>query len=269
MKYVKFILLGGILTLLLFAAYKAGGKVYEYKGESDLMIASLYESRAMGNRTVTLDTTALRVLCIGNSITHHAPRKGDLPGADSLWRGDWGMCASKEKMDYMHQLEKMFRQHNKNTTFTCKNIWVWENDFGINKDSLFGSVCQGKDLIILKIGENVKKDRAKQFGQAFDELVTYCLRFTPNVIIAGSYWKAPVKEQAMIRAAREHRLPYVPLFWIYETYRDEVIAHVGDTIYDRHGQPYPIPTEFICTHPNDRGMRMIAEAIFDSVEFIN
>ena len=71
----------------------------------------------------------------------------------------------------------------------------------------------------------------------------------------------------MIRVACEHHLPYVPLFWIYETYHDEVIAHVGDTIYDRHGQPYPVPTEFICTHPNDKGMQMIADAIFNSIEF--
>ena len=253
--------------MLLFVAYKVGGKVVDYIKAKDLMLVSLYEVNAMGNRTITLDTTAHSVLCIGNSITHHAPRKGDLPGADSLWRGDWGMCASKQELDYAHQLEKMFHQYNKNTSFTCKNIWAWENDFSINKDSLFGSVCNGKDLIILKIGENVEKDREWQYGQAFDELVSYCLHFTPNVIIAGCYWKAPVKEQAMIRAAREHQLPYVPLFWIYETYHDEVIAHVGDTIYDRYGQPYPIPTKFICTHPNDRGMQMIANAISNSVEF--
>ena len=91
------------MLLLIFATYKVGGKVDAYRKSNELMLVSLYEARVMENRTITLDTTAHRVLCIGNSITHHAPRKGDLPGADSLWRGDWGMCASKEKMDYMHQ----------------------------------------------------------------------------------------------------------------------------------------------------------------------
>lgn len=233
------------------------------------MVQGLYEAYTFRDRVVTLDMTAHRVLCIGNSITWHAPLKGDLPGADSLWRGDWGMCASRPERDFFHLLEKKFREYNSNTTFTRRNLWEWEHDFTLNKDSLLLSSCQDKDLIILKIGENVQKENEPQFLQAFDELVTYCLRFTPNVIIAGSYWKTPVKEQAMIRAAREHQLPYVPLFWIYETYHDEVIAHVGDTIYDRHGQPYPIPTEFICTHPNDRGMRMIAEAIFGRLNIQN
>ena len=239
-----------------------------YRNDNDLLIANLYEAYEMRNRTLLLDTTALNVLCIGNSITHHPPKKGDLPGADSLWRGDWGMCASKEELDYVHQLEKKFQEHNKKTTFTRYNLWEFECNLDINIDSILRGRCKDKDLIILKLGENVKKEDVIKFESAFDKLVTYCLRFTPNVIIAGIYPKAPRKEHAMISAARRHKLPYVPLFWIYESYHDEVIAHVGDTIYDRKGMAYPIPTDFICTHPNDKGMLMIAESIFNSVKFV-
>ena len=231
------------------------------------MINNLYEAYSMSHQILSLDTTALSVLCLGNSITYHPPKKGNLKGADSLWRGDWGMCASKEEFDYVHQLEKLFQKHNPQTKLIRKNIWEWEADYSVDKDSLFGSICSGKDLIILRIGENVPQNNEILMKEAFDELVQYCLHFTPNVIVAGNYWKSPCKEHAMIRVAREHHLPYVPLFWIYETYHDEVIAHVGDTIYDRHGQPYPVPTEFICTHPNDKGMQMIADAIFNSIEF--
>ena len=233
------------------------------------MINSLYEAYSLKGQVINLDTAAHRVLCIGNSITWHAPLKGDLPGADSLWRGDWGMCASKPEFDFVHQLERKFKAYNPATTVDRINLWEWEHDFNLNMDSLLGSISKDKDLIILKIGENVKKDREEQFQQAFDELVNYCLQNTPNVIIAGSYWKAPRKEQAMISAARKYHLPYVPLFWIYENYRNEVLAHVGDTIFDRHGQPYSIPTEFICTHPNDEGMQMIAESIINSIQFVN
>ena len=86
--------------------------------------------------------------------------------------------------------------------------------------------------------------------------------YSPIVIIAAGYRKTPVKEQAMIRAARNHSVPYLPQLWMYETYHDEVITHVGDTIYVIYGQPYTIPTEFICTHPNDKRMRLIAATIY-------
>ena len=86
------------------------------------------------------------------------------------------------------------------------------------------------------------------------------------MIVAGAYWKAPKKEVAMIRVAREKNLKYVPLFWIYELYEDEVKAHVGDTIYNIKGKPYPIKTDFIITHPNDNGMKMIADEIYKKIE---
>lgn len=194
----------------------------------------------MGHQQITVKTTKLNVLCLGNSITHHPPLKGDLPGADSLWRGDWGMCASRPELDYVQLLEEMLRQYNVSSTCARKNIWEWEKDFSIDKDSLFGNDCTGKDIIILKIGENVNTDKEDQYAKAFDDLVAYCQNYTPNVIIAGNYWKAIHKEQAMISAARKYRLPHVPLFWIYENYHDKVIAHVGDTVYDTRMQPHPI-----------------------------
>ena len=70
----------------------------------------------------------------------------------------------------------------------------------------------------------------------------------------------------MIRVAREKNLKYVPLFWIYELYEEEVKAHVGDTIYNIDNQPHTIKTEFIITHPNDEGMRMIADEIYKNIE---
>ena len=57
-RFVKIILGGGISLLLLLVAYKVGGKVVDYIKAKDLMLVSLYEVNAMGNRTITLDTTA-------------------------------------------------------------------------------------------------------------------------------------------------------------------------------------------------------------------
>lgn len=103
--------------------------------------------------------------------------------------------------------------------------------------------------------------------KAFDDLVKYCLIYTPNVIICGLYWNIPYKERALIRSVCKHHLPYVPLCWILQSYKETVSPHVGDTIYDERLQPYQIVSDFICTHPNDAGMKMIAEAIYNSIIF--
>lgn len=41
--------------------------------------------------------------------------------------------------------------------------------------------------------------------------------------------------------------------------------NVGDTIYNIEGKPYIIKTDFIVTHPNDEGMRIIANEIFKNL----
>lgn len=268
MKKVKFIsLLIAVGGVILFVSAACGYKFYnknKTKFDSDeLMIASLYEAYNLG-QTARIDSAEHHVLFLGNSITHHAPAS-TIPGADPFWEGDWGMCASRKDSDYVRRIEARLHLLNPNTTVEEKNIAEYERDFSIDLDSWIGGLCKGKDLIVLKIGENVKDEDG--YYAAFKHLTEYCLRFTDNVMVAGAYWKAPKKEEVMIRVAREKNLKYVPLFWIYELYEEEVKANVGDTIYNIKGKPYPIKTDFIITHPNDKGMKMIADEIYKNIVF--
>lgn len=258
---------GGVICLK--ASIKLVQRGVAYKTNMDLRLSNLYEMYTINNSVVRFDTAKLDVICLGNSITIHAPRKGDLPGADSLWRGNWGMCASKPEYDYVHRIESEIKKVNSQSTVTTKSLWVWENDFNVNKDSLLYDCCRDKNLIILKIGENIKSKKEPLFNTAFEDLVSYLLRFTHNIIIVGNYWPRPSLDQVMISVAREHQLPYVPLSWIYEKYRNDVIAHVGDTIFDTQMKPYTITSKFICTHPNDKGMEMISEAILNVISIKN
>lgn len=227
------------------------------------LIATLYEAYNIGHAT-QIDSAEHHVLFLGNSITHHAPAS-TIPGADPFWEGDWGMCASHKDSDYVRRIEARLHEYNSQTTVEEMNIAHFERNFNCDLDSLIGSICQGKDLIVLKIGENVID--VDGYYAAFNRLTEYCLQFTDNVMVAGAYWKLPKIEEAMVRVARDKNLNYVPLFWIFDLYKDEVMFHVGDTIYNTKGKPYPIKTDFIITHPNDKGMRMIAEEIIKNIEF--
>lgn len=261
-KIIK-LLVGGVI---LFTSIFVADKVYDLfriKVKSyNIQIASLYQAYNIG-KTANIDSAAHCVLFLGNSITHHEPAS-TVPGADPSWEGDWGMCASRRDSDYVRRIESCLHKYNSSTNVEEVNIACFERDFQCDLDSLIGNLCKGKDLIVLKIGENVVDDA--NFYDAFKHLTRYCLKYTDNVIVAGLYWKSPKKEEAMIRVAREYNLKYVPLFWIYELYREEVMAHVGDTIYNIEGEPYTIKTDFIVTHPNDKGMHMIADEIFKNMK---
>lgn len=208
------------------------------------------------------DSTEHHVLCLGNSITLHRPAS-TIPGADPYWKGEWGMCASRRDSDYVHRLEMMFKRKNTKSTVIGENIAEYERDFSLDLDSLIGKLCQGKDIIVLKIGENVKD--VEGYYKGFSKLVDFCLSYTPNIYVAGCYWKDLGKERTMVRVAQERNLPYIPLFWIDELYRTDTNFEVNDTIYDMKGQPYPIMTDFIVRHPNDKGMEMIAKSIYDCI----
>ena len=205
----------------------------------------------------SLDNKPHNVLCIGNSITLHRP-------SDKVnWYSCCGMAASKPEYDYCHMLEKMMRQHNRETTVTPINIAAWERNFELSLDSLLCEPCKGKDIIVIRLSENVRKSEVDKFKESLPRLVEYCLKQTPNVVITGAYWTNRQKEQVILECAQRYNLRYVPLDWIWRLHREECCPKVGDTLHNTEGEPYQIEGEFIITHPNDKGMEMIARSIYN------
>lgn len=218
--------------------------------------ALLFELYAEQPQYLHLSDSTLNVLCLGNSITKHSVRE------EVEWYSDWGMAASRPENDYCHVLEKMLQQRNKASKVMPLNIAYWERNLSCNIDSLIGDKCTGKNLIIIRLGENVSD--ITSFPQALSELVDYCENFTSQIIITGNFWRSAEKEKALFVEARKRGYPFVPLFWIAENH--DVYPHVGDTLISTEGKPYTIDHDFIITHPNDKGMRMIAEQIVKTIE---
>lgn len=243
---------------------KVAAKLLKWEQQTVGWIALVFESQCLNSKTeIESDSTEHHVFCLGNSITLHRPAS-TVPGADPYWKGEWGMCASHRDSDYVHRLAMMFKRTNAKSTVIGENIAEYERDFSLDLDSLIGKLCRGKDIIILRIGENVVD--IDGYYDGYNKLVDFCLSYTSNVYVVGCYWKDERKEHTMIRIARERNLPYIPLFWIDELYRNQTNFEVGDTIYDKKGQPYPIETDFIIRHPNDKGMEMIATTIYNRIK---
>lgn len=49
----------------------------------------------------------------------------------------------------------------------------------------------------------------------------------------------------------------------------DVYPAIGDSLYDIKGSQYAISEDFIITHPNDKGMKLIAESIFNAMMFMD
>lgn len=208
-------------------------------------------------RKCKLDNEEYHVLCIGNSITIHPPY-------DAIkWYSNHGMAASTPQRDYCHILEEKMRKHNPRSTVSPVNIAVWERDFSIKLNTILGEVCKGKNIIVIRLGENVLD--TKHFNEALSCLIDYCLTFTTNIILTGQYWKNIEKEKAIISNAHKYGLIYVPLDWILESYPSACSPQEGDIIYDANGTAYPIEGSFILSHPNDYGMQLIANSIYRSL----
>jgi hypothetical protein len=246
------------ILLLCIICYKGISLLHANDTNQDKEIAELYEAYTIQNEH-NIDFACHHVLCIGNSITKHPVRK------EVGWFSPWGMAASRQDSDYCHRLLHKLQQYNKGTTLKTADIGPWERNLNCNIDSLIGKDSQGVDLIIIRMGENVQN--VQNFQTKIFSLINYCKKYTNNIIITGCFWKNDEKEKAIINAAREENLKYVPLNWIGDLYKDKVLPKMGDTIYTPKGKTYTISNVFVAKHPNDEGMRLIANSIFGAISF--
>lgn len=127
-----------------------------------------------------------------------------------------------------------------------------------------GGYTNKVDLIVVRIGENVTDIEA--FEKNIQRLIDKCLSYTERIIITGCFWYNAEKERILIDSALDNDLRFVSLGWIAEI--KDVYPVIGDSLYDVKGNQYVIKEDFIITHPNDKGMELIAESIFNAMTFM-
>jgi len=175
------------------------------------------------------------------------------------WYSPWGMAASQKSKDYCHQLEQIMCNGAK-VEVTPMVFSDWEHDFTVDVNTKIGE--EKYDLIIIRIGENVAD--IEGFELALEKLIAQCKKYANQVMITGCFWPNTKKEVAILLAAIKSKIPYVQLDHISK--RTDVYPKIGDILYDEEGKPYRINKEFIITHPNDLGMRMIADEIYNKIK---
>ncbi len=192
-------------------------------------------------------------LCVGNSLTLH--------GKCDYWWGEWGMAASAAENDYFHQLGSLLAQ-DANVIGRGVNFSVWElNDHDRSEalQLLDPYLARGLDLIVLQVGENVTV--FPTFEQDYVELIEYVRAHCPEakVVVMGQYRFNPGRQEAKINASAKTGVPFISLD---DSQGGDFDGVIGTMVQGEDGQTHKIEHPGVAMHPGDKGMRTMAEKIY-------
>jgi hypothetical protein len=192
-----------------------------------------------------------KVLFLGNSITKHGPK------ADIDWTGNWGMAATSEANDYVHQvMAGLTKRQGTAPAMLVKNIADFERaHVGYDLDGKLAEAIAFKaDLIILAIGENVpalKTDEAKAAfkGETMKLLQKLQGEHKPTILVRSCFWANTIKDQILQECCEAVGGIFVNISTLGK----------DEANYGRAERPYK--HSGVAHHPGDKGMKAIAEAM--------
>lgn len=196
-------------------------------------------------RFVNPDGKGKRILFAGNSITLHGikPEIG--------WHWEWGMAASCKKNDYVHLLMEQITQHDPDAAFCIAQVSQWEVSYR-DCDEVLKSYQIVRDfqadVVIMRCVENCPWDNYTDeiFIKNYEALIDCLNPKNTAVILTTSFWPS-LADGAIRQVGMERGYPVVYLGDLGE--QDEMMAK---GLFSHSG---------VAMHPNDNGMREIANRI--------
>lgn len=194
-----------------------------------------------------------KVLFVGNSITRHGPK----PAIG--WEHDWGMAASAPEKDYVHQAVALLEERLGAVDYAFVNFSKWEINYwddGVLKDCDAFLNFQ-PDIIVIRIGENIwsrtVRDKLSEIDlyPCFDRMVKTFARDGARMILTDLFWPHEQIDSVIRRVAADNGYPLVHIGDLGEANENMAIGE-----YEHHG---------VSVHPNDTGMRRIAERIVNEI----
>ena len=194
----------------------------------------------------------LKVLFIGNSITRHEPKP------EIGWNNDWGMAASKEENDYVHVAVNLLEKKYGKVNYLLANCGEWELSY-FNADILTNwkkARDFSADVVVIRIGENMYNARAEfdnhPIAPHFANMVEYfCSNSKAKVVMTDLFWRIDVLDNAIREVAKSKGYTLVSIGDLGDDSKNKAIGEYWH--------------EGVALHPNDRGMRLIAERIVDKI----
>lgn len=191
------------------------------------------------------ENDGIRILFAGNSVTKHGVK------LDIGWERDCGMAASSLENDYVHIIMKKIREIAPNAAYAIAQVADFERKFeDTENDILKKYECAGNfeaDIVIMFFGANVADEaNAKTFGKRYEDLRNLlAAKKDSKVYTVEGFWIKPALEAEKKAVCQKYGDVYIPL---------------GKEIQESES------THGMHNHPNDLGMKLIADKIFNEIK---
>lgn len=172
------------------------------------------------------------------------------------------MAASILENDYVHQISTML-----DAIEYVYNFSIWEltaTDRGQTLSLLDGMLSDDIELITIQLSENVSD--LTTFETDFEEMIRYIQEKCSNaqIIVIGDFWDTDTKNGMKSVACDNTGVSFVSLDEIKN--KSEYQCEIGTEVYDLEGKAHIVEHEGVSLHPNDKGMKWIAERIVEQVK---
>lgn len=172
------------------------------------------------------------------------------------------MAATTKEKDYVHLVDA-YLDETYHVSTTAYNFSDWETS-SANRENMLSELdpylSSDLDLITIQLGENITNG-LDTLNDDYTGLVRYVKEKCPDaqIIILDEFcWPKPEIQAAQKQAADTFGLSYIDLSEIRnDTYR----AGLGTNVTGEDGKWHTITEATVAEHPNDEGMRYIANQI--------
>ena len=232
-------------------------RINELQNDISLLKAELKEQN--NSTRANYSDTLFNYVAIGNSITKHS--------INDYWWNEVGMAATSREKDYVHLITSHLEDLYGDVCMNALNYSVWEmqaTDRAETYQLLDYYLDNRLNLVTIQLSENVN-DMAT-YETDFEELIRYIQECAPNaqIIVIDDFWNSDDKSNLKEKAAQNTGVDFVSLSEIKG--KQEYQCGMGTTVYDSDGQEHIVDHEGVALHPNDKGMKYIADAVISVIE---
>ena len=189
----------------------------------------------------------IRIAVLGNSITLHGP------SPEIGWFGLHGMAASSEDKDYVHLLGTSLKCEGLDYCLMVNQIAEWERTFVQFDLAKLNPIRDfSANIILFRFGENVDcRCEKKQFYNCLRQMTEYIAPNDAALVFTTCFWKNPVVDECIRELSVSTGGKLIEL------------GDLGDDASMKAGGLFS--HSGVAAHPGDRGMRVIADRIYETV----
>lgn len=193
-----------------------------------------------------------KILFAGNSIARHEINE------KLGWFGDWGMAASSEDKDFVHQTVRMLEDRGMKVDYCVAQVAEWEFRFNEDLAPLEEMYANAKDfaadIVIIRACENMRRCAAmenepiEKWKPYFDNMIRFfCSNPNAKVIVTDSFHPLEERDRFIREICQERGYTFCK---ISDLGTDEKYMATG--LYR---------SKAVCRHPGDLGMEEIAKRL--------